>query len=236
MANRFRCPRYDCRGDRCPAKEIFSCLSPSQEALLSKDRLARRYEKGSVVVHNDTPALGVLSVHSGQLKLTRLTRRGQEVVVGLRGPGDLLGVREVLSAAPYQVTVETLEPSVVCAIPRDSFLAVVRDSPELAMRLLGRLAHDCMLAEEQLVTRAELNVRARIARLLVALTDERRGAQRLSGCRQLSMAREEMAVLVGTTRETLSRTLGQFSRRGCVQLANGKVSILDPDTLQRLAE
>jgi CRP/FNR family transcriptional regulator len=236
MPNRVRCHRSDCRSERCSANKIFSCLSPEQDSVLGHERLARHYEAGAVVVHSDTPALSVHSINSGQVKLSRLTLRGNQVVVGYRGPGELLGVREVLCARPYQVTIETLEPSVLCAVPREAFLQVVRSSPELAMRLLGELAKDYLMTEEQLVARAHLSVRARTARLLVAMTDGRWNVQRATSSRQISMAREEMALLVGTTRETLSRTLGQLAGRGFVRIENGAVRVLEPGHLARLAE
>jgi CRP/FNR family transcriptional regulator len=236
MAIRFHCPRQECRADRCPAKKIYSCLSPGQDAKLGRERLARRYETGQVVIHHDTPALAILSVHSGQVKLTRSASNGRDVVVGVRGPGELLGVREVLSALPYQVSAETLEPSILCAVPRDAFLDAVRDCPELAMRLLGQLARDYLLAEEQLVARAHLSVRARTARLLLALAEDHRVAARGRAAPEVAMGREEMALLVGTTRETLSRSLGQFAERGAVQLKNGKIRVLDSSILEGLAE
>jgi len=235
MGIRFHCPRQECRADRCPAKKIFSCLSPAQDAKLGRERLARRYETGQVVIHHDTPALAILSVHSGQVKLTRSASDGRDVVVGVRGPGELLGVREVLSALPYQVSAETLEPSILCAVPRDAFLDAVRDCPELAMRLLGQLAKDYLLAEEQLVARAHLSVRARTARLLLALAEDHGVATRGRTAPEVVMGREEMALLVGTTRETLSRSLGHFAERGAVDLKNGKIRVLDSSVLEELA-
>jgi len=236
MTVRFHCPRQDCRSDRCPAKRIYSCLSPAQDAALGRERLARRYEPGHVVIHHDTPALAIFSVHSGRVKLTRTASTGHEVVVGIRGPGGLLGVREVLSVLPYQVTAETLEPSVVCAVPREAFLDTVRDCPELAMRLLGQLSKDYLMAEEQLVARVHSSVRTRTARLLLALADRTPVKARRSAAPEVSMSREEMALLVGTTRETLSRALSQFVARGAVRLKSGKIRVRDPSILQGLAD
>jgi CRP/FNR family transcriptional regulator len=235
MAIRFHCPRQECRSDRCPAKKIFSCLSPGQDSALGRERLARHYEAGQVVIHHDTPALAILSIHSGQAKLIRATHSGGDVVVGVRGPGELLGVREVLSGMPYQVSAETLTPSVLCAVPREAFLDVVRDCPELAMRLLAQLARDYLLTEEQLVARTHVRVVARTARLLLALTDERGADAGTSGAHQVPMSREEMALLVGTTRETLSRSLARLSGQGAVRLRNGVIRILDRPILERLS-
>jgi CRP/FNR family transcriptional regulator len=236
MAIRFHCPRQECRSDHCPAKKIYSCLSAIQDATLGRERLARRYEAGQVVIHHDTPALGVLAVHSGQVKLTRSTSNGHEVVVGVRGPGELLGVREVLSAVPYQVSAETLERSVLCSVPREAFLAALRDCPELAMRLLGRLAKDYLLTEEQLVARTHASVAARTARLLVTLTDGCRLSSAASAAQPVTMGRDEMALLIGTTRETLSRSLRRLAERGAVEVENGTLRILDYSILERLSD
>ncbi len=236
MTIRFHCPRRECRADRCPAKRVFSCLSASQDETLGRERLARRYEAGQVVVHHDTPALAVLGIHSGVVKLTRSSSNGRRVTIGLRGPGEFLGLREVLSQMPYQVSAETLEPSVVCSVPREAFLGVVRDCPELAMRLLGLVSKDYLLAEEQLVARTHLSVRARTARLLLTLSHGVGDDGANGGPRPVTMAREEMAMMIGTTRETLSRTLGQLAGRGAITLSKHRLGVRDVDTLERLSE
>lgn len=233
MAISFSCPRRQARSDLCPAKDFLSCLSPRQDAALARERLARRYGPGQVLIHQDTPALAVLSVHSGRVKLTRCASNGHEVVVGLRGPGELLGVREVLSIVPYQISAVTLDPSILCTVPREAFLSVVRDCPELAMRLLRQLAGDYLLAEEQLVARAELSVVARTARLLLALGVRRDDSPGASAAHHVSMSREEMALLVGTTRETLSRVLHQLDEDGAVELENRMIRIVDQSALER---
>ena len=176
------------------------------------------------MIHHDTPALAVLSVHSGQVRLTRSSGRGERVVVGLRGPGELLGVRE-----------SPLEPSILCAVPREAFLEAVRGCSGLAIRLLGQLSKDYLRAEEQLVARAHLSVRARTARLLLALAEEQSAKASGQTGPPISMDREEMALLVGTTRETLSRTLSQLAVRGALKLANGKIRVLNPSILEGVA-
>ena len=236
MGTVFRCPRQNGRSELCPAKKLFSCLSPGQVAALGRERLARRFRPGEVLIHRDTPALAVLSIHSGRVKLIRFASHGDEVLVGLCGPGELLGVREVLGAVPYQVSAVTIEPSIVCTVPRESFLNAVQDCPELARRLLRQLAEDALSTEAQLVARAHLSVAARTARLLVALTDRRPVTPGLPAAIPISMGRDEMALRVGTTRESLSRALHQFAVRGAVKLDGGKIRVVDLSILERLSQ
>lgn len=230
------CPGQDCRSGTCPAMGVFSCLSPDQYAALGREQLARRYEAGQVVIHSHTPALGVVAVRSGMVTLTRHGSHGNSIVVGLRRPGELLGVREVLSAVPYHISAETLEPSVLCTIPREAFLEALRTCPELAMRMLEQLARDFLLTEEQLATRTQTCVAARTARLLVALASGGECAAGVPAALKVSLSREKMALLVGTARETLSRSLGRFAEQGAVRLDNGTIEILDHSMLERAAE
>ena len=151
MAIRPRVSPDACRTVGCPTAGFFSDLTTIQTATLCQERVAYRYETRQVVAHQDTPALGVFCVHSGQVKLTRLTGAGEKIVVGVRKSGDLLGVREVLCLVPYEVSVEAIEPSVLCTIPRRAFLDAVRGCPALALRLLERVAGEDLRTEARLV-------------------------------------------------------------------------------------
>lgn len=230
------CSGQDCRNTVCPAMRTFSCLTAIQHAALCREKLARYYPTGQVVIHSHTPALGILAVRSGLVTLTRPGSHGNGVVVGLRKPGELLGVREVLSGTPHQISAETLEPSVLCAIPREAFLEAVRGCPELAMRILEQVARDSLSTEEQLATRTQACVAARTARLLVALADGGGCDAGRPACPKVSLSRERLALLVGTARETLSRSLGRFAEQGAVRLDNGTIEILDHSMLERAAE
>ena len=235
MAIRFHCPRQSGRPDLCPARDLYSCLSEVQEQPLGRERLARRYAAGEALFHSETPALAVFSVHSGLVRLSRPVSDGHEVVIGMRGPGELLGVRAVLSGLPHNATARTLEPSIVCAVSRETFLQAIHDSPELAINLLRQLAKEALLADEQHAARAGLRVPARTARLLIALMEQVR-EHRISQPIAISMPREEMALLVGTTRESLSRTLHDLVERGVVKLQDRRIVILDGLQLERIAQ
>lgn len=224
---------YICPNSGCPFKRLFSCLEPAQAEALGRARLGRHYDPGEIVFNTDTLALAVFCIHAGSVRLARPMRGGRDVVVGVRGAGDVLGFREVLAEMPYQVGAEVLAPSMICEVPRETFVGVVRENPELAQRLMKRLAHEYLNAETQLVVRAHLDVTARIAHLLSARIAEEQadGGRRPPAVR---MGREEMALLAGTTRESVSRCLARLARRGIVRLDDGTIHIRDLEQLQDL--
>jgi len=222
VTDRYRCNRVD-----CPGAELFSCLSSEMHAKLSAERIARRYQPQQVVAHSETPALAVLAVHSGEVRLTREARSGTRAVVGIRGPGSLLGLREALAGTPYQVSVETTRPSILCSTPREVFIQALGACPDFALRIMRMLASDHLIAEEQLMARIHLSVAARTARLLATLDAKHQTASTNGRNGPISMNRDEMALLVGTTRETLSRSLRSMADRGLVELENGSIHLVD---------
>lgn len=230
MSDRFRCIKSN-----CPGAALFSCLSAEAGAALDRERMARRYAARQTVLHADTPALALFVVHAGEVRLTREARSGTPTLVGIRGPGSLIGLREVLTETPYQTTVETIQPSILCATPREAFLGALNACPELALRLLQVMASDHLLAEEQLVARTQLDVSARTARLLVTLEANRRGSTPPGEPIHITMNREEMALLVGTTRETLYRALKSFADSGFIESRNGWIRLIDRAELDEIA-
>ena len=225
---------FICPNSGCPFKRLFSCLEPAQADSLGRARMGRHYDPGETVFNSDTLALAVFCIHTGRVQLTRATRGGVRIAVGVRGAGDVLGFREAFAETPYQVSAEAIAPSMICEVPRETFLGVVRENAELAQRLMKRLALEYIGAETQLVVRAHLDVSSRIAHLLSAKVSE--GLVEDGPKRRLvvRMGREEMALLVGTTRESVSRSLKKLALRGIVRLDEGTIHVLDLEALQDL--
>ena len=223
----------------CPGvvRDLFSSLLPEQRARFEGAALQHAYRAHESIFHEGTPALAVYCVRSGTIKLFRRMRDGEEIVVGVRGPGDLVGLRGVLSGIPYGSTATTMDPSIVCAIPGVVFLELVRENGNLAYRLLARLARESRLMEEQLVERTHSRVAKRVARFLVRQLQG--GAPTASAPSQghgVSSSREELAQLIGTTPETLSRTLHGLAADGVLALDRKSIRVLDLPSLLKRAE
>jgi CRP-like cAMP-binding protein len=127
-----------------------------------------------------------------------------------------------------------LEPSRICAIPRDAFLELVGHSAPLALELLRRLALRSRLTEEQLISRTHEPMMDRTVRLLLAMQDRNGAEGRNPAPLGADISREEMALLIGTTRETLSRTLHELAQRGLVEVSTSRVRVLDAAGLRAI--
>jgi CRP/FNR family transcriptional regulator len=198
------------------------------------DRVARTYEPGQALFYESNHPLAIYCVRQGAIKLWRLGLRGEQHLVGTRGPGDLVGYRAALAGRPYIATAEALERSQVCAIPRESFLESLREDLLFAHALLARLAADSLDIEDRLVARAIDPARKRIARFLIQRVPT---GSTSDGPIVVSLpfSHAEIAHLTGVSPETLSRMLGSFARRGVLQLARRELRILDIAALWRIA-
>ena len=219
-----------CGGCAGAASDLFSCLSHEQRSRFSSAAISHVYRAHETLFHEATPALAVHCIRSGAIKLFRRLRGGDEVVVGTRGPGDLVGLRGVLAGLPYASTAMTLGPAIVCAIPGEAFLGLVRENATLGYRLLARLARESRLVEEQLVERTHSSVGKRTARFLLQRLPPLSPQAPEAG---IGMSREEMAQLIGTTPETLSRTLHALADEGILALDRKEIRVLDSDGLRR---
>ena len=225
-----------CRSCTGAAASLFRRLLPDQWARLRSSAVSHVYEAGDVVFHEGTPALAVYCVRSGALKLFRRVNHCDEVVVGMRGPGDLVGLRAVLAGLPYWTSATALERVVICAIPAQSFLELVGDNIAMAFQLLRRLACESRLVENQLVERQHNRVDKRTARFLAQVAQGLTPVGFTRPGHEISMHREEMARLIGTTPETLSRTLHGLSDRGILQLDRKHIKVRNLEALLKLAE
>ena len=238
----------DCRTCLGAAAEVFRRLTADKASRFKVATIPHIYEPGDVIFYEGTPALAVYCVRNGAIKLFRRMKHGDEVVIGVRGAGDLVGLRAVLAGVPHWVSATTIERSAVCAIPAQDFVDVVSENMTTALQVMKRLASESRLVETQLVERGHDRVGKRTARFLMQLAEGLTPAlvgrasppgppgQPGQPSHDISMSREEMARLIGTTPETLSRTLHELTERGILQVDRKRVRVRNLEALQRLAE
>lgn len=217
------------------ARGVFCVLAGVHLQRLDREKAVHHYRRGETIFREGNPPLAVFCVYSGLVKLFKTSRRGEEQVIRLLGPGEIVGYRALLTNEPYAATAEALEPTTICMVSKPTLITLIRESPELALRLLARLGHELRHAEDQMVRRTEETVKERAAQLLLWLSmrDAKAGdaEDRIGG----SLQRAEMAQMIGTTPETMSRTLKLFARRGLINLTRTSIKISDRAGLEKIA-
>jgi CRP/FNR family transcriptional regulator, cyclic AMP receptor protein len=173
---------------------------------------------------------------SGYLKLTAGRPEDRHMIVRVAGPGSMLGLYAVLSHGVYEVTAESLTPAQLRPVERERFLGFLRNHKEAQLRAVQCICQEYRFALQDAcrIALAE-TVAARLARLIIELAHQigehtENGEYRFP----LLLTHEEMASMTSTTRETVTRTLGQFRKDGWISIEESMVTLHNPGKLQSL--
>lgn len=193
------------------------------------------FPAGAWVFEEGMQASGLYILCQGKVKLAKRTRGGHSQILKLLGPGEILGEKTMFDRECYTCYAKTLEDSVLAFIPRGEFLAFLRRHPEVALRLIEKLAHESKVFGDRLVEITSRSARERVARVLLELaqafgqdTDE---GQDIG----VELPRGELAEMAGMSTETAIRILSEFRERGLIALPGRQIVILNRDEVRALA-
>jgi|SRR6185503_4786552 len=204
----------------CPTREsgVFCDVTKDEMREFSRNRSFNTYRRKSIIFYEGNPPLGLFCIQKGKVKISKHGMDGQVQIVRLAGPGDILGYRALFSGEPYAATAEVLEDASLCFVDKTATYALLRKNAALALSILERVCRDLRVSEDAVLDLVQRPVAERVANMLLSL-QETYGASGPEGVRlNIALTREEMAEMVGTTAETLIRTLSDFKARGLVAL------------------
>jgi len=231
-ANRALC---DCA--HCEFRTLRMFCNLNADALEEFNRLGtiREVKGGAVVFEEETPVGSVFVICHGRVKLSSTSQQGKTLILKIALPGDVLGLGAVISGSPYEVTAETIEPTQLKAISREEFLAFLHKYGEVSLHAAQSLSEEYRTAFYD-ARRLALSVSS-ASRLASLLLEWGRAAAHDKPDMRFTMAltHEDLASLIGTSRETVTRMLSKFKRDKLIQMRGATVLILDPGKLQMMA-
>lgn len=223
--------------EACVTKsEGFFCNLPGG-ALKALDsvKFSSGYPKGSVLFVEQEPPRGVFILCKGRVKLSINSSDGKTVILRIAEPGEVLGLHAVVSGQPYQASAETLEPCEVNFVRQDDFLRFLRENPEASLRAAQQLSQNYHIACEQVrsIGLAHSAMGKLAGFLLLWAT---KGQPTKQGTRVLlTLTHEEIGQMIGLSRETVTRTMGDFKRRQFVASRGATVVIQNKGALEQVA-
>jgi CRP/FNR family cyclic AMP-dependent transcriptional regulator len=209
----------------CPHREdrLFCNLSPPAVQKLAAITSASSYPKGATLFVEGQLPRGVFILCSGRVKLSTTSADGKTLIVRIADPGEVLGLPATVTEKPYELTAEVIEPTQANFIPRQEFLNFLREHGEVGLKVAQQLGETYHSAISEMRTIGLSHSAAeKLARFLLDLSadhDEERGEVRLA----LTLTHEEIAQMIGASRETVSRLFADFKKK---QLLQVKGSIL----------
>jgi CRP/FNR family cyclic AMP-dependent transcriptional regulator len=212
---------------------LLAPLPPAERVRLAMRCTWRRFQSGELVLSREAEDRDVLFLVAGRLRVVNYASSGREVAYAVIEPGAVVGELAALDGSPRTASVEALEACQVAALPSVPFQELLLAYPQLALTLLQSMATIIRRADERIAELSVLTAVQRIYRELGRMT--RPCADGRSSISPLP-TQEEIAARVGTTRETVARTLGQLSRSGVVRRNGRELMIVKPDLLESLGE
>ena len=211
----------------CPHREdrLFCNLPPPAVQRLAAITSASSYPKGATLFVEGQVPRGVFILCRGRVKLSTTSADGKTLIVRIADPGEVLGLPATITEKPYELTAEVIEPTQANFIPHQEFLNFLREYGEVGLRVaqqLGETYHSA-IAEMRTIGLSR-SAGEKLARFLLDLSadhDEGKGEVRLT----LTFTHEEIAQMIGASRETVTRLFADFKKKQLLQVKGSTVII-----------
>jgi len=222
----------------CPIRgqHLFCNLSVQAGQRLNEIKSTAVYPKGAMLFIEGQQPRGVFVLCTGKVKLSTSSREGKTIITKISDGGDVLGLNAVISNLPYEVTAEMMEPGQANFIPRDSLLQMLKEFPEASMRMAQQLSRNYYTAYEEIRTLGlAASPSEKFAKLLLSWSSKSTNDDG-SAQVKLTLTHEEVAEIIGTTRETVSRLFSEFKKKQLMQLKGATLVIRSRFALEKIAQ
>ena len=190
------------------------------------------FRKGETIFSEGDDGTGFYVVITGRVKIFKLSPEGKEQILHFFGPGEPFGEVPVFTGQHFPANAEAMEEGRVFFFPRESFVYLIKRNPSLALNMLAVLSKRLRRFAALIDDLSLKEVPGRLAAYLLYLSDQKKGAKDL----ELTITKAQLASLLGTIPETLSRILGKLSSQGLIETDGRRIRILDNEALRNLAE
>jgi len=206
----------------------------TQEALeeLSQNREVRFYQPKDIIYKENTYPLNLLFIKKGKVKTFKTNQDAKDFITGLQKEGDFLGYLALLQDTTYPESAVALEATEIVLIPKEDFFTLMYENRTIAHKFIQMLSNNLLEKEEKLLHLAYDTVRKRVADALLLL--EKRYHENKHESFSMAISRENLANIVGTSKECVIRVLSEFKDEGIVTTNMSTIEILNLDKLKQV--
>jgi CRP/FNR family transcriptional regulator len=214
---------------------LFAALDADSAATLEATLTTRTLARGHVVFREGDEGDRLFIVLDGKVKILRVAADGRENLLAVLGAGEMFGELSLFDPGPRTATVTTVTEATLASLDHDDLRPLLSERPGVAVHLLMALAQRLRRTNEAMADLVFTDVPGRVAKALLDLA-EKFGSQEADGLRvRHDLTQEELAQLVGASRETVNKALSEFAHRGWLRIEGRSVLLIDPDRLARRA-
>ncbi|WP_346353990.1 Crp/Fnr family transcriptional regulator [Azotosporobacter soli] len=219
--------------DYLKAIPVFANLPDALLALIDQHTLERQLEKGETIFFEGEAGEGFHYVIAGQVKIIKTSEDGREHIIKVMQPGELFAEVLLFNSLPYPATAIAVESARVGMIRNVDLERLVLGNNQLALQLIKALSQRLLYAQQKIKNLALDDVLSRTAEVLLRLAGEQVGKEKTPEIK-LDFSRQDLASLVGTTRETVTRTLSALKKDAIIDFEGSRIRLLDVDYLKSL--
>ncbi|WP_312097421.1 Crp/Fnr family transcriptional regulator [Niallia sp.] len=225
--------------DPCPKRvPIFHSLSEIEIQKITSFVYHKLYKKGEVIIEEGEKSTSLFIIHSGKIKLSKLTIHGKEQIVHLLTAGDFFGEQNLFHEdTVMNISAYALEDTKICLLKKQDFDQIMANNPGISIKLLKTITKRLSHTEDLARTLATKDPEVRIADMLLEFCEIFGTEKQNTILINLPITREEISSYVGLTRETISRKLAKFVDKGILSLiGNKQILIKDKGKLQLMGD
>ena len=229
-----------CSDCQLRSENFFCSLPPADLQKFEALKITNTYPKGTTFFNEGQPSHGIYMLCQGSVKLSTCSRDGKVIILRIAEAGEILGLSATVSDTSYEATAEVLEACQVNFVRKQDFLRFLQQTPEASLSAAKQLSRTYHKAYSQIRSFGLSNCAGdRLAKLLLEWCETTRrgnGGDNASVHLKISFTHEEIAEMIGTSRETVSRLLKDFKEKKLISVKGSDLIIHDREKLQLSGE
>ena len=211
---------------------LFNGLPEDQIAAIKKIAIEKQISKGEIIVSEGDDGEGFFVIAEGRVKVFKVSSEGKEQILHIFGPGQPFGEVPVFSGQRFPANAQAIDKTRVLLFPRRSIVDLISANPSLALNMLAIMSIKLRQFALQIENLSLKEMPARLASYLISLADEQNNDNFVT----LKISKGQLASILGTIPETLSRVFAKLSGQNLINVEGKKITLLDRHGLEDLAE
>lgn len=209
--------------------QIFRDLSQGELQEMDQQTTMATCHSGRIFYMPEETGEVLFLLKSGRVQLYRMSPSGKKIVVAVLGPGSVFGEMSIVGQGMHNTYAESIDDCMLCVMSRSDVERIIREKPDVAFRFVQAIGSRLTQLESRLEDMAFKSIPARLAGLLLHLTED----SQITDVR--GYTHQDFAELLGTYRETTTQTLNEFKGAGLINIGRKRVTILNRDGLEKIA-
>jgi CRP/FNR family transcriptional regulator, dissimilatory nitrate respiration regulator len=218
--------------DQISTISLFNGLPADQIELLSMITVENIYKKGENIFSENEQATGLYAVASGRVKIYKLSPDGREQILHIFGPGEVFGEVPVFAGKRFPASADSMDESVILFFQRDALIDLIQKNPSIALNMLAVLSMRLRRFASMIDDLSLKEVPGRLAKHLLYLKKQGQDIPEID----LNITKGQLASLLGTIPETLSRILTKMADQGLIETDGRRIRIIETEGIEELAE